>query len=245
MTSPPPQPPGSQPNLGKPVGPAAPGQPGAQGYPQHPYPPQAQQPQPPGQQPQPPGQQPQPPGQQPYPPPGQPGYPQQPYPPQPGQQGYPQQGYPQQPYPPQGQPGYPQPAYPQGYPPPGYPPQGGYGGYGPGGWGGQKIGLAQPVGTIFLLTLVTCGIYFYYWIYKTAEDLKLRTGHGHGGVATLLLSFVIVGPFLLSQAIGDAQEARGRPRTVSWTTYLWVLIPIVGIYIYLTKVEPVLTELSA
>jgi hypothetical protein len=184
--------------------------------------------------------------------PQQPQYPQQGGPPPgyPQQQGYPAQqqpGYPQQQpgYPAQ-QPGYPQQqGYPQGYPQQGYPQQGyGQPGYG-GGYGAGKIGLDQPPTTIFLLWLVTCGLYAYYWIYKTAEDLQQRTGKGQGGLTTVLLTLVIVGPFMLSQAIGDAQEARGRPRTISWTTYLWVLIPIYGIYKYVNTVEPVLGELSA
>jgi hypothetical protein len=191
------------------------------------------------------------------PPPGQPHDPlgkpgqQPPPPPPPAPGGYPGGGGPTQVLPPggfapQGPP--PQPGY--GAPQPGgYPAQQGYGAPQQGGYGapqgGGKIGLDQPETTIFLLWLVTCGLYGLYYAYKTAEDIKLRYGKGQGGVVTLLLCFVIVGPFLLAQSIGEAQEARGWPKTVSWTTYLWVLIPIVGFYLYLQKTEPVLRQLSA
>jgi hypothetical protein len=187
---------------------------------------------------------------QPHDPLGKPGGQQPPPPPPPAPGGYPGGGGPTQVLPPGGfgaQPGAPQPQ-------PGYPPaQQGYGqqpGYGQqGGWGGQpggsKIGLEQPEMTIFLLSLVTCGIYGLYYIYKTSEDIKLRYGKGQGGVVTLLLSLVVVGPFLMAESIGESQEARGWPKTVSWTTYLWVLVPLVGFYLYLQKTEPVLRQLSS
>ena len=60
------------------------------------------------------------------------------------------------------------------------------------------IGQVRDAGREALLSLVTCGLYAYYWIYITGEELKEHNREGLGGVALLLLSFVDVGPFLLA-----------------------------------------------
>jgi hypothetical protein len=196
------------------------------------------------------------------PPPGQPHDPlgkpgqQPPPPPPPAPGGYPGGGGPTQVLPPGGfapqgpppQPGYGAPQ-PGGYPAqPGYPAQQGYGAPQQGGYGAPqgsgKIGLDQPEVTIWLLGLVTCGIYLLYWAYKTGEDLQARTGKGQGGLVTMLLHLVIVGPFLLAEGIGEAQQARGWPKTISWQTALWLFVPIVGWLLFFQKVEPALRQLS-
>ena len=115
-------------------------------------------------------------GQQPpYGQPGQPGYGQQPPYGQPGQPGYGQQ-------PPYGQPGRQQPPYGQ-TPPMGYAP--------------YRLKADRSLVAYILLTIVTCGIYSWYFIYCLARDVNAAcAGDGKqtaGLVKLLLLSFITCG----------------------------------------------------
>jgi len=92
------------------------------------------------------------------------------------------------------------------------------------------------------LSLVTCGIYAYYWIYLTGEELKEHNREGLGGVVLLLLTLVIVGPFLLAAEVEKMYQEDGRESPVSPLAGLWLLIPLAGIYIYVQKVQTALND---
>jgi Domain of unknown function (DUF4234) len=104
------------------------------------------------------------------------------------------------------------------------------------------IGQTRDASREALLSLVTCGIYAYYWIYLQGEELKEHNGEGLGGVVLLLLTFVIVGPFLLAAEIQKTYELDGRESPVTPLQGLWLLIPLAGIYIYVQKMQTALNE---
>jgi Domain of unknown function (DUF4234) len=104
------------------------------------------------------------------------------------------------------------------------------------------IGQIRDPGREALLSLVTCGIYAYYWIYLTGEELKEHNREGLGGVVLLLLTLVIVGPFLLAAEVEKMYQADGRESPVSPLAGLWLLIPLAGIYIYVLKVQQALND---
>jgi hypothetical protein len=109
---------------------------------------------------------------------------------------------------------------PPGGPPMGAPPPGGYGpppggGYGPPGYGPPGYGPPQPMygpsygglqivdpygveqrnsGMVLLLTFVTCGIYYFWWLYKTSEEIQRTLGDTTVSPGTdLLLAIVTCG----------------------------------------------------
>jgi hypothetical protein len=104
------------------------------------------------------------------------------------------------------------------------------------------VGQTLDSGREALLSLVTCGIYYYYWVYLRGEELKEHNGEGLGGVALLLLSFVVVGPFLLAAEVEKTYQTDGRESPVSVLTALWLLIPLAGVYIYVNKMQTALND---
>lgn len=73
---------------------------------------------------------------------------------------------------------------------------GGGGGRGYGGGGGGGGGLVEERNSVavMLLPIVTCGVYLYYWIYKTSEELRAQTGDTSINPGTdLLLTIVTCG----------------------------------------------------
>jgi hypothetical protein len=147
-------------------------------------------------------------------------------------------GYPATP-PPQG--GYPAPQQ-GGYPAPqqgGYPaPQGqGYGARGP--VGKQRDGI----GVVFL-SIITLGIYWLVYVFKTSKEIKNYSGIGIGpGLMLVITLFAgIVTPFLLGHDVAELRARYGLPPTVSTATGFWVLLPLLGVFIFTAKVQGALNE---
>ncbi len=103
------------------------------------------------------------------------------------------------------------------------------------------IGKIRSTGTCFLLMIVTLGIYWLVWYFKTHDEMKRHTGNGiGGGIAVLLAIFVgIVMPFLNSNEVGHLYERRGEKPPVSALTGLWALLLgwffLVGIIVWFVK----------
>jgi Domain of unknown function (DUF4234) len=104
------------------------------------------------------------------------------------------------------------------------------------------IGQTRDAGREALLSLVTCGIYYYYWIYLTGEEIKEHNREGVGGVVALLLSFIVVGPFIVASEVEKTYRGDGRESPVSPLTALWLLIPLAGVYIYVNKMQNTLND---
>ncbi len=94
------------------------------------------------------------------------------------------------------------------------------------------------------LTIITLGIYGLYWQYVNFRDLKSQTGNGVGGGIGLLLAIIIgiVNIFLLPAEVGNAFTMDGQQPPVSGLTGFWVLIPIVGSFIWIIKVQNALNQ---
>ena len=93
--------------------------------------------------------------------------------------------------------------------------------------------------SVALLTLVTCGIYGIFWQYYVFRDNKEHSGDGVGGtVGVILAIFVgIVNAFLLPHEVGAIYEKAGQERPVSAVTGFWLLLPIVGFFIWVFKIQ--------
>jgi hypothetical protein len=109
------------------------------------------------------------------------------------------------------------------------------------------VGQQRKPLTVILLTLVTCGIYGLWWYFRNFDDMKDYSGEGVGGLLGLLLAIFcgIVAVFLLPAEIGNLYERDGKDKPISALTAFWNLIPIVGWFIYIYKVQGHLNDFWA
>ena len=112
----------------------------------------------------------------------------------------------------------------------------------------MPIGTIRSTGTCILLTIVTLGIYSWYWYYQTHEEMKRHSGTGiGGGIALVLAIFVGVAmPFVTSNEVGGLYERRGQAKPVSAATGLWFLLLgwffLVGAIVWFVKTNGALND---
>ena len=106
--------------------------------------------------------------------------------------------------------------------------------------------LGRPRGIAFaiLIAIVTLGIYTLYWVFKTQEEVKEHSGIGVGGVIGLVI-YILISPvtwFLIPSDVGKMFKADGREAPFTGWTGLWILLPIVGIFVWFIKVQGALNR---
>jgi len=114
---------------------------------------------------------------------------------------------------------------------------------GTGGWGPK--GETRGWFAVALLTLITCGIYGLFWQYRVFADNKRYSGDGVGGAVGLVIALLvgIVNWFLLPAEVGAIYAKQGKDKPVSGLTGLWNLIPILGFFIWIAKVQGAINAL--
>jgi Domain of unknown function (DUF4234) len=106
----------------------------------------------------------------------------------------------------------------------------------------RAIGQPRKPSTVFWLSLLTCGIYGLYWAYMTFEELKKYNGEGSGGGIGVLLCWIYIGYFILPSEIRNMYQADGRQSPVEPIVGVWLLLPIIGLYIYINRVQEALND---
>jgi hypothetical protein len=103
--------------------------------------------------------------------------------------------------------------------------------------------IRNPI-NVALLSIVTFGIYTLVYWFKTGNELKAHKNVGVGGAVYLILALVIgiVPPFLLGNDVKTLRAGAGQEPKVSAMTAFWLLIPLVGLFIYIPKVQGALNE---
>ncbi len=109
--------------------------------------------------------------------------------------------------------------------------------------------LGQPRGIGFgiLLYIVTFSLYSFYWVYKTAEEMKQHTSEGLGGVLGLVIWIVInpVMAFVIPSEIGKMYRKDGQDPPMSGWTGLWLFpgaVLIVPAIVWFVKVQGALNR---
>jgi len=99
------------------------------------------------------------------------------------------------------------------------------------------VGNVRGTGMCILLAIVTLGIYTWVWYYKTHDEMKQHTGNGIGAVLALALAILlgIVMPFITASETGKMYERAGQQPPVSGITGLWILLPLVGSFVWFIK----------
>jgi apolipoprotein N-acyltransferase len=109
----------------------------------------------------------------------------------------------------------------------------------------RQVGQQRGVGFAIVMWIVTLGIYGFYWIYKSFEEVRAYRGQGVGGLAGVLLAFIIVSTFLLPAYVGRMYQEDSKQNPVSGYTGFWVLLPYVGSFIWIWKIQSALNEFWA
>jgi hypothetical protein len=106
--------------------------------------------------------------------------------------------------------------------------------------------LGQPRGIGFgiLIFIITIGIYSLYWVFKTQEEVKNHSGQGVGGVLGLVIYIVVsvVTWFLVPSEVGKMYRQDGRVAPFTGWTGLWLLLPIIGAFVWFIKVQGALNQ---
>lgn len=95
-----------------------------------------------------------------------------------------------------------------------------------------------------LLFIVTCGIWGAAWSYRTHDDLQKHNGEGLGGTVGLVLGLLvsIVIGFTVPMELEKAYNRNGWSSPVKATDGLWLLLPIVGPFIWYPKMQAALNS---
>ena len=122
-------------------------------------------------------------------------------------------------------------------PPPPPPPSAADSGWGP-------VGKVRNPWAVVGLSIITLGIYFLYWTYEVFREMKDHSHEGIGGVVGLIIGiFVgIVNAFLIPSEVGNIYAKTGQEKPVRGVTGFWTFIPLVGLIIWIIKVQNTLNR---
>lgn len=109
------------------------------------------------------------------------------------------------------------------------------------------LGRPRGVGFGILLYIVTLSFYSWYWVFKTQEEMKQRTGEGLGGVIGLVIWIVIspVSAFVIPSEVGKMYARDGKRAPMTGWTGLWlfpggiILIPAI---VWFVKIQGALNR---
>ncbi len=106
------------------------------------------------------------------------------------------------------------------------------------------LGKVRSPVTVILLSIITLGIYAIVWQYMTFQEMKDHSGEGVGGTVGLLLAIFIgiVNVFLMPSEVAKLFERAGEESPVSAVTGCWILLPLIGGFIWLFKTQGALNK---
>ena len=106
------------------------------------------------------------------------------------------------------------------------------------------LGQPRGIGFAILMAIITLGIYTLYWVFKTQDEVKNHSGQGVGGVLGLVIYIVvsIVTWFLVPSEVAKMIKQDGRTAPFSGWTGLWLLLPIIGAFVWFIKIQGALNR---
>jgi hypothetical protein len=107
------------------------------------------------------------------------------------------------------------------------------------------IGETRSIGLSILWFILTIGIYGFYWVYKTHEEIKRYSGNGIGGVLGLVI-YILISPvtfFVIPSEVRymyeDLDDGQSPVRGIHG---LWILLPLIGPFIWFVQVQGALNR---
>jgi hypothetical protein len=104
---------------------------------------------------------------------------------------------------------------------------------------GRALGKARSIGLTILLTIVTFGIWTFFWSYWTGEDLKRYRHDGLGGAVYLIILFFFspVVMFLMADEVAKLYQDAGEEPPITALWGLWFLLPLIGHIIWYVRIQ--------
>lgn len=103
------------------------------------------------------------------------------------------------------------------------------------------LGKVRSPWAVIGLSIVTLGIYGLYWHYAVYQEMKDHSGEGIGGVLGLVIAILpvvnLANLFIMPGEVAGLYRRAGRPAPVSALTGLWILLPILGWFVWLFKTQ--------
>ncbi len=101
------------------------------------------------------------------------------------------------------------------------------------------VGKVRNPWLVILFSLITLGIYAWYWQYEVFREMKENSGVGIGGVLGLVFAILIsiVNVFVMPSEVGNLYALDGQEKPCSALTGFWVLIPLAGWIIWVIKAQ--------
>jgi hypothetical protein len=107
------------------------------------------------------------------------------------------------------------------------------------------VGETRSIGLSILWFILTIGIYGFYWVYKTHEEIKRYSGNGIGGVIGLVI-YLLISPvtfFVIPSEVRYMYEdLDGGTSPVRGIHGLWILLPLIGAIIWFVQVQGALNR---
>ena len=107
------------------------------------------------------------------------------------------------------------------------------------------LGETRSIGLSILWFILTLGIYSFYWVYKTHEEIKRYSGNGIGGVLGLVI-WLLISPVTFfvvpSEVRWMYEDLDGETSPVRGITGLWFLLPLLGSLIWFVRVQGALNR---
>jgi hypothetical protein len=109
-----------------------------------------------------------------------------------------------------------------------------------------QLGNTRSIGLSILWAILTLGIYTFFWVYKTQDEMRRYSGQGLGGPLGLVIYvicvfagtiFVVVTGVIIAGEVQQLYERDGREAPLSALWGLWLLLPIVGSFIWFIRVQ--------
>jgi hypothetical protein len=107
------------------------------------------------------------------------------------------------------------------------------------------LGNTRSIGLSIVYTIITLGIYALVWVYKTQNEIKRYSGNGVGGVVGLVI-YIVISPvtwFVIPSEVRYMYEdLDGGTSPVRGITGLWILLPLIGAFVWFFKVQGALNR---
>jgi hypothetical protein len=112
-------------------------------------------------------------------------------------------------------------------------------------------GKARSTGLTILWSILTLGIYTFFWTYWTFDELERYRGKGLGGALGLVIYIVcvlfgvvatVITGVLVWSELKELYEEDGRESPHSPLWGLWLLLPIVGPFIWYIPTQAALND---